>query len=143
EILLAHVDDDQDEVVGAISTHEWDNLRGLVERVFTPERDAVRATHVRSAIEARRSDRLAEVIAEVHATTIAGWARLVEEANAAGVTATGLDPGALARLIVSVPMGVTVVCPDLDDEQQARLAEAWFTMLRAVLDPDFEPPRPA
>lgn len=142
EILLTHVDDDQDEVVGAIATHEWDMLRSLVERVFTPERDAVRATHIRGAIEARRNERLGEVIAEVHAATIAGWTRLVEEANAAGVTATGLEPGALARLIVSVPMGVTVVCPDLTDEQQADLADAWFTMLRAVLDPDFEPPRP-
>ncbi len=143
EILLAHVDDDQGDVVGATEAHDWDALRSIVERVFTAERDAVRATHIRAAVEARRNDRLADLVDEVHDVTIRGWTDLVRAADEIGVTSSTLDPEALARLIVSVPMGVTVTSPDLDADQRARLAEAWFTMLRAVLDPDFAPPRPA
>lgn len=142
EILLAHVDDDQDDVVGATEAHDWDALRAIVERVFTPERHTLRQTHVRASVEARRNERLAELVDDVHDATIRGWADLVRAANQVGVTATALDPEALARLIVGLPMGITVTSPDIDAEQHARIAEAWFTMLRAVLDPAFEAPRP-
>lgn len=142
DILLEHVDADQDGVVGATEAHDWEALRALIEQVFTAERDVVRRTHVRASVEGRRNERLAGLVDEVHRATIQGWADLVRVGNEVGVAATALDPEALARLIVSVPMGVTVTSPDLDPEQRARLAEAWYTMLRAVLDPEFVVPRP-
>lgn len=141
EILLAHVHDDQGDVVGATEAHDWDALHALVRRVFTPEREAVRLTHLRAAVEARRNDHLAALVDDVHDATVAGWSELVRAGNAVGVASTALDPDAIARLIVGVPMGISATSPGLSAERLAAVADAWFAMLRAVLDPDYEPPR--
>lgn len=136
DILEAHVDDDQDVVAGTIAAADWDGLRALVHEVFTADRDAVRLNHTRATVEARRSDELAALIREVHEQTIEGWANLLGLAVSAGIARTDLDHEAVARLVVAVPMGVTLVSPDLTDEQRTAVADAWFAMLRAVLDPD-------
>lgn len=139
EILLAFVDDDLGEVASFAEARDWDGMAGLVQRVFSAERDAVHVTHVRAAVEALSSEALAAVIADATRTTIESWQSLLELSTAAGVVSTHLDSEAVARIVIALPLGMAVIGTDLDDRQRVALAEAWTTMLRAVLDPTFDP----
>lgn len=137
-LFEAYVDDDLAEVDELARSADWDGLRTLVHRVFSSERDVVHLTHCRAAVEARRNDRLAELLDEVQAVTIGRWRDLIARAITEGTVSTRLDPDALARLVNAGSMGMAIVSPQLSDDQRRHVADAWYTMIRAVLDPEFD-----
>ncbi len=137
-LFMAFVDNDVADVENFADSVDWSGLYDLVALVFSRERDGVHRAHVRASADAQAGGPLRRRLDASTATTVAGWKELVERYTELGVVRTPLDPEALALLIASVPMGVTVLAPDLTDEQRSNLAEAWATMLRAVLDPDFD-----
>jgi AcrR family transcriptional regulator len=141
-IMMAFVSSDQDDVVTFAETSDWDGVGDLVRRIFSPDRDVVHLTHVRAAVEAMRAPALRQLLVEATDVTVGEWKSLIDRYRAAGVVSTPLDGEALGLLFVAVPMGVAVVAPELTDRQRAIVAEAWATMIRAVLDPDFVLPRP-
>ncbi len=141
--FMAFVEDDQQNVAMSAVSQDWDGIRRLVDHIFSAERDEVHLTHVRAAVEAMRNPQLAEIIKDTNETTIGSWISLMEESISAGLGSTPLQPSALARLFVSVPLGVTLVDANLTTEQRDALAEAWWMMIRAVFDPTFEVPFPA
>lgn len=138
-LFEAYTADDLSEVSELARSEDWDGLRALVHRVFSPERDVVHLTHTRAAVEARRNAPLAELMAEVQDATIEQWRALLDRSAETGAVSTTLDHDAIARLVVAVPMGMGVVSPGLTDRQRCLIADAWFEMLRAVLDPAFHP----
>lgn len=140
KILMAFVADDLDDVRSFAEGRDWDGVSDLVQRIMAPDRDVVHLTHVRAAVEALNSAALAQIIADATATTIDSWRSLMELSAQAGIIETALDPEAVARIIMALPLGLAVVGgTDLDDVQRRSLATAWSTMIRATLDPDFDP----
>lgn len=135
DVLQTHLADDVVELGELAASADWDGLHALVRRVFSTERDAVRRTHTRAAVEARRNPQLAALVAEVQQTSIDQYCELLDRAVAAGTVRTDLDHDAIVRLVLSMPMGVSIVAPDLSDEERMTLADTWFAMLRGVLDP--------
>jgi AcrR family transcriptional regulator len=141
EILADHVADDHATMVANTEDADWDGVRALIERVFAPHRDASHLAHLRAAVEAGNSEALATVLAETHDATISRWRALMEQAQADGVIDTALDTQAVATLVVGISLGVAAVRPRLEPNERRALAEAWATLLRSALDPDFAPPR--
>lgn len=139
DILHAFVADDHEETRQYASATDWEGVQALIERVFAPQRDAVHVAHLRAAVEAMSSEELTATVTDVHEATIAGWQELLEAAMADGVVRTDLDPRAVAILVVSISLGVTAVLPELARTDRRNVATTWATMLRAVLDPTFDP----
>lgn len=133
EILIESVDADLEAVGEYGARSDWDALRTHVREVFAAERDGVRATHLRAAVEGQRSPELARTLASEHARTVGAWEALIRHFLASGVVATDLEPRALAALVVALPLGVSAVLPDLDDATRGEIADTWTAMLRAVL----------
>lgn len=138
-VFEAYVDDDLAEVDEYARDADWPGLRALVREVFSAERDVVHLTHTRAAVEARHNASLSELITAVQEATIDRWRTLLDRATEAGITSTTLDHEAIARLVVAVPMGIAIVSPELSDQARDALADAWYSMIRAVLDPSFGP----
>lgn len=137
-LFMAFVDNDTADVAKFGDAVDWEGLNGLVAQVFSPERDDVHRAHVRASADAQAGGPLRRQLDASTKDTIAGWVELVEQYSELGVVSTPLDPEALALLIAAVPMGVTVMVPELTDVQRTNVATAWASMLRAVLDPDFD-----
>jgi len=139
DILWAFVDDDQDRVAQSGKDRDWDGVAQLIGDILSPERDAVHSAHVRAAGEGLRSDDLAATLREVHEATIANWVGILGGAVEAGQIATDLDYDALATLIVAVPIGLAAIAPTMSVARRAEVGRAYWTMLRSVLDPEFDP----
>lgn len=137
-VFEAYVSEDLAQVGEYADSTDWQGLRELVRQVFDADRDTVHLTHTRAAVDARSNDELADLMSEVHEATIDQWRTLLEKSIALGAVSTALDHDAVARLVVAVPMGVTIVSPNMNDVQRRAVADAWFAMLRAVLDPEFD-----
>lgn len=136
-ILMAFVPSDQADVTAFAETRDWDGVAELVRHIFSAERDQVHLSHVRASVEAQRSEVLRALMAETTEVTVESWRSIMDRYIALGVASTPLDTEALALMFVAMPMGVAVVAPELTDHQRAIVAEAWSTMIRAVLDPEF------
>lgn len=139
-IFMAFVDSDLDDTTAFAEANDWNGVNEIVHRIFAEDRDSTHLTHVRASVEARGNEALAELLADATRNTVASWRTTMDRYIEAGVAATPLDTEALATLLVAVPMGVAVVAPSLTDEQRNGVAEAWATMIRAVLEPGFELP---
>lgn len=135
EILVSSVDADLEAVGEHGARGDWAAVHELVRDVFSAERDGIRATHLRGAVEGLRSPALAAILAAEHARTIGAWEALVRHFQETGIVATDLEPRAIAALVVAVPLGVSAALPDLDDASRTAIADAWTAMLRAVLEP--------
>ncbi len=139
EILWAFVDEDSGRVARFAEDRDWEGVAKLVHEILSEDRDAIHAAHVRAAGEGISSPDLAATLREVHESTIEKWVGLLRQAIGAGQVETPLDLDALATLIVSVPIGLAAVDPDMEPERRRAIAEAYTVMLRAVLDADFSP----
>lgn len=139
-IFMAFVDSDLDDTAAFAEANDWNGVNELVQRIFARDRDSTHLTHVRASVESRSNQALADLLAESTENTVASWKTIMDRYIEAGVADTPLDTEALATLFVAVPMGVAVVAPSLSDEQREMVAQAWATMIRAVLEPGFELP---
>ena len=139
EVLTAFVDPDRERVEDAGSRRDWDAMRRLIGEILSPEREATRAAHLRAVAEAKRSPDLAGTIAEVHEETVRAWADLLRLTIERGGAETPFSHEAIALLVVAVPLGLSAVAPDLDDERRAEVADAYTAMLRAVMDAGYSP----
>lgn len=140
ELLVASVDADLDAVGEHGERNDWMAVGALIREVFSAEREPVRATHLRGVVAGQRSAVLAGILSEEHRRTIGAWEALVRHFIASGTVATELDPRAVATLVVALPLGVSAVLPDMEEDLRGALADAWTAMLRAVLEPP--PPGP-
>jgi len=139
DILWAFVDEDQESVAQFAKERDWDGVARLISDILSPERDAIHSAHVRAAGEGLRSDDLAATLREVHEATIANWVGVLAAAVEDGMVATDLDPDALATLVVAVPIGLAAIAPTMSQARRESVGRAYWTMLRAVLDPDYSP----
>jgi len=139
EILWAFVDDDSGRVARFAEDRDWDGVAQLVREILSEERDATHAAHVRAAGEGMASSDLAATLREVHESTIDKWDGLIRQGIEAGQAETRFDLDALATLIVSVPIGLAAVDPDMEPERRRAIAEVYTAMLRSVLDADYSP----
>jgi AcrR family transcriptional regulator len=139
DILWAFVDEDQERVAQFAKDRDWDGVRRLIGEIFAPDRDAIHSAHVRAAGEGLRSDDLAATLREVHEATIANWVALLTASKEDGVIATDLDPDAIATLMVAIPVGLAAIAPTISASRRQEVGRAYWTMLRAVLDPEFSP----
>jgi len=139
DILWAFVERDAEEVARFAEDRDWDGVARLVRDIMSEDRDATHAAHVRAAGEGMGSPDLAATLREVHESTIEKWVAILRQGIGAGQAETRLDLDALATLIVSVPIGLAAVDPDMEPERRRAIAEAYTAMLRAVLDSDYSP----
>jgi AcrR family transcriptional regulator len=139
EILWSFVEEDSDEVTRFAKERDWDGVSALIRRILSPDRDATHLAHVRAAAEGQQSSDLDGTLREVHEATIVRWRELIQASVADGTITTDLDADALATLIVAVPLGLAAVVPALSPERRREVARAYATMLRAVLDPEYDP----
>jgi AcrR family transcriptional regulator len=137
EILWAYVDQDSERVAEFAQDRNWEGVAVLVRDVLSDERDEIHTAHLRAAGEGQASADLGATLREVHEATIENWVRLLRQSIQEGQAETRLDLDALATLIVAVPIGLAAVDPDMAPERRAAVAEAYTTMLRAVLDADY------
>jgi AcrR family transcriptional regulator len=139
EILWSFVEEDATEVAAFATGRDWDGVAALIRRILSPARDATHLAHIRAAAEGQHSSDLDGTLREVHEATIARWRDLIKESLAEGVISTELDADALATMIVAVPLGLAAVVPQLSPKRRKEVAKVYGAMLRAVLDPDFDP----
>ncbi len=139
EVLEQFVEDDLTRIADAAERIDWEAVAVLVRDILAPRRDATHLAHVRAAAEGQRSEALGEAVAEVHDRTIARWRQLLLDSIERGAAATDLDPEAISTLVVAVPLGLAAVRPAPTARQRRALATAYTAMLRAVLDPDYDP----
>jgi AcrR family transcriptional regulator len=139
EILWAFVEEDATEVATFAKGRDWDGVAALIRQILSPARDATHLAHLRAAAEGQHSQDLDGTLREVHEATISRWRDLIKESIADGTITSDLDPDALATLIVAVPLGLAAVVPQLSPKRRKEVARAYGTMLRAVLDPEFDP----
>jgi len=139
EILWAFVDADSERVARFAADRDWEGVAELVREILSEDRDAIHAAHVRAAGVGMGSPDLAATLREVHESTIERWVSLISQGIEAGQAETTLDLDALATLIVSVPIGLAAVDPDMEPERRRAIARTYTAMLRAVLDADYSP----
>lgn len=139
EVLEAYVEEDLARIADAAERIDWEAVAVLVRDILAPRRDATHLAHVRAAAEGQRAESLGDAVGEVHDRTIARWSELLETSMALGAASTPLDPEAIATLIVAVPLGLAAVRPHPSARQRRALAAAYTAMLRAVLDPEYDP----
>ena len=139
EVLEAYVEQDLTRIADAAERIDWDAVAVLVRDILAPRRDATHLAHLRAAAEGQRSEALGEAVVEVHDRTVARWRELLEASIERGAVATDLDPEAISTLIVAVPLGLAAVRPSPTARQRRALAAAYTAMLRAVLDPEYDP----
>jgi AcrR family transcriptional regulator len=137
EILMAHVSDDLATVDQLAEEANWSGLRSLTDQVFHSSRDAIHLAHLRASMESQQNDELAQIFDAATDVTTRYWRDQISAGVAVGVARTPLSIHALAILIMSVPLGVSVAKPRLTQDERMALSEAWSTMLRAVLEPGF------
>ncbi len=119
--FMAFVEDDQQNVAMSAVSQDWDGIRRLVDHIFSAARAEVHLTHVRGGRgDAQPTARRDHQGHQRDDDRLVG--RWMEESIAAGLGSTPLQPAALARLFVSVPLGVTLVDANLTDEQREALA---------------------
>ena len=138
EILWSFVEEDATEVATFAKGRDWDGVGALITQILSADRDATHLAHVRAAAEGQTSKDLDGTLREVHEATIARWRDLIASSVADGTVTTDLDADALATLIVAVPLGLAAVVPHLSPKRRKQVARAYGTMLRAVLDPEFD-----
>jgi AcrR family transcriptional regulator len=137
EILMAHVSDDLATVDQLAEEANWSGLRSLTDRVFDSSRDDIHLAHLRASVESQQNHELSQIFDAATEVTTRYWEDQIAAGIAVGVARTPLDLHALAILIMSVPLGVSVAKPRLTEDERVALSEAWSTMLRAVLEPGF------
>jgi len=137
EILLAYVHEDAERVAAFSQSRDWDGVAHLVRDVLAPDRDEVHAAHVRAAGEGMSSDDLRASLREVHESTIDTWVQLLRQGIEGGSAETDLDLDAIATLIVSIPIGLAAVDPEMEPSRRAGVAAAYTAMLRSLLDADY------
>lgn len=140
EILMAHVSDDLATVNQLTAHADWAGVRTLTDRVFSEGRDDIHLAHVRASVASQFDTDLAEIFDHVTAITTRYWEKQIHEAVTLDVARTDLDLHALSILIMAVPLGVATAKPRLTAEERVALSEAWSTMVRAVLEPEYTPP---
>jgi AcrR family transcriptional regulator len=138
-ILWSFVEEDAAQVAEFAKDRDWDGVGALVKEILSASRDRTHAAHVRAAAEGQHSPDLAATLTEVHESTISTWRELLGRSIEEGVVATELEPDAVAALIVAIPVGLAAIVPELSDERRREIARAYTLMLRAVLDPTFDP----
>jgi AcrR family transcriptional regulator len=139
EVLEAYVEEDLTRIADAAERLDWEAVAVLVRDILAPRRDATHLAHVRAAAESQRSDALGATVGEIHDRTIERWRELLLASMARDAASTTLDPEAIATLIVAVPLGLAAVRSHPTARQRRALATAYTAMLRAVLDPEYDP----
>jgi len=137
-VLDAYVYEDQERIAQGASGGDWEIVERLADEAFASDRDGSRRAHVRMVGDSFQSEVLAKLVHEHTCETVRNWKGILEMARDFGTVSTPLDLEALAMLIVGLPLGVTALGIDLTPEQRDHLAEAWSTMLQAVMRPDFD-----
>ncbi len=138
QILWAYVEEDSADVARFAENRDWDGVGQLVRDILSTKRDSIHLAHVRAAGEAASSPDLAATLREVHESTISRWVTLLRESIARGQAETPLDLDAIATLLVAIPVGLAAVDPDMSTERRRAISTAYTTMLRAVLDAEFD-----
>ena len=139
EVLEQFVEEDLTRIADAAERIDWEAVAVLVRDILAPRRDATHQAHVRAAAEGQRSEALGAAVTDVHDRTIERWRQLLLASIASGAATTDLDPEAIATLVVAVPLGLAAVRPEPTACQRRALATAYTAMLRAVLDPEYDP----
>lgn len=137
-IFMAFVNEDLSAVDEFAPGKNWEGVKQLIDAIFSQERDEIHFAHARALSNRFNSEDFDALISETHESQIKAWQKLMEKYTNEGIVDPVVDPRALALLFVAVPLGVSLVRPALSPGERKSLSEAWLTMIRRIMDPDFK-----
>ena len=137
-IFMAFVNEDLAAVDEFAPGKNWEGVKQLIDEIFSPDREEIHFAHARALSNRFNSEDFDSLISETHEAQIKEWQKLMDKYTQEGVVAPRVDTRALALLFVAAPLGVSLVKPSLTPGERKSLSEAWLTMIRGIMDPDFK-----
>jgi len=137
-IFMAFVNEDLAAVDEFAPGKNWEGVKHLIDEIFSPEREEIHFAHARALSNRYSSEDFDSLISETHEAQFKEWQKLMEKYTKEGVVDPVVDIRALAILFVAAPLGVSLVKPSLTPGERKSLSDAWLTMIRGIMDPDFK-----
>lgn len=138
-IFMRYVDEDINAVDDFAPGKNWEGVKELIDQIFSQERDSIHFAHAKALTNRFNSNEFNEVVEESHEAQIRLWKDLMYKYTQDGIVDPVVDTKSLALLFIAAPLGIALVKPELSESERKGLANAWLTMIRSVMDPDFKP----
>jgi hypothetical protein len=137
ELFLSSVKEDFERLDQYGEATDWEGVAALVYEVFSPERTAVRQTHLRAIVQSFSDDELKSIMATSHQVTRDLWVEILNKYAERGVLKLRIPVDQIALMFVAAPFGITAIAGELDEDGRKQAYEAWLGTVRALTDPDF------
>ena len=138
ELFLSNVKEDFERLDEYGEATDWEGVAELIYEVFSPERTAIRQTHLRAIVQSFSDNELREIMATSHKVTRDLWVEILNKYAERGVLKLRLPVDQIALVFVAAPFGITAIAGDMDEQFRKLASDAWLTTVRALTDPDFE-----
>jgi AcrR family transcriptional regulator len=138
-IFMRYVDEDINAIDAFAPDKNWEGVKELIDQIFSQDRDLNHFAHAKALTNRFNSNEFNEVVEESHDAQIRLWKELMHKYTQEGIVDPVVDTKSLALLFIAAPLGIALVEPELSETERKGLANAWLTMIRAVMDPDFNP----
>ena len=139
ELFLSNVKEDFERLDAYGEATDWQGVAELIYEVFSPERTAIRQTHLRAIVQSFSDEELKEIMATSHKVTRDLWVEILNKYAERGVLKLRLPVDQIALIFVAAPFGITAIAGELDEDGRKQAHEAWLGTVRALTDPDFNP----
>ena len=139
ELFLSNVKEDFERLDEYGEATDWEGVAELIYEVFSPERTAIRQTHLRAIVQSFSDNELREIMATSHKVTRDLWVEILNKYAERGVLKLRLPVDQIALIFVAAPFGITAIAGELDEDGRKQAYEAWLGTVRALTDPDFNP----
>lgn len=138
ELFLSSVKEDFERLDSYGEATNWEGVDELIYEVFSPERTAVRQTHLRAIVQSFSDEELKSIMATSHQVTRDLWVEILNKFAERGVLKLKMPAEQIALIFVSAPFGITAIAGELDEAERKLAADAWRGTVKALTDAAFE-----
>lgn len=138
ELFLSSVKEDFERLDAYGEATNWEGVDELIYEVFSPERTAVRQTHLRAIVQSFSDEELKSIMATSHQVTRDLWVDILNKFAERGVLKLKMPAEQIALIFVSAPFGITAITGELDEAERKLAADAWRGTVKALTDAAFE-----
>lgn len=137
-IFMAFVNEDLEAIDHFAPGKDWEGVKTLIDAIFSPDRDSIHFAHAKALTNRFNSEDFNKVVQETHEGQINAWRELMDKYTKEGIVNPVVDARALATLFLAAPLGISLIKPDMTPGERKAMSDAWVTMIRAVMDPDYK-----